>query len=94
MNEPEFIDYFVVKDKILERRARYLTFVPEYEKTFDTFSEAKKYMINSILISEDTDLNFSLTTIRKPNPKHKLAERIEELEKELEEKKELLAQHD
>ena len=92
--EQEFIDYFVVKDKIIEQRARYLTIVPEYEKTFKSMYEARKYMIEKIKVSEESDLNFSLTTIRTQNPKYKLAKRIEELEKELKAKKEMLEQYE
>jgi hypothetical protein len=94
MNEPEFIDYFVVTDENLKKRARLLTLMVTFRKEFKTSYEARKYMIESIMESPDIEQNFSLTIVRRPNPKYKLAERIEELEKELKEKKELLAQHD
>ena len=94
MKEQEFIDYFVVTDENLKVRAKYLTITPQYTKTFKTRNEARKYMIDKILFSDELEVNFSLTVERVPNPRYKLAERIEELEAELKEKKELLAQHE
>ena len=94
MKEQKYIDYFVVTDENLRKQAKYLAITPQYKKTFKTRNEARKYMIDKILISDELEVNFSLTVERVLNPKYKLAERIEELEAELKEKKELLAQHE
>lgn len=94
MKEQKYIDYFIVTDENLKTRAKYLTITPRYKKTFKTRSEARKYMIDKILISDELEVNFSLTVERVINPKYKLAERIEELETELKEKKELLTQYE
>ena len=90
MKEQKYIDYFVVTDENLKERAKYLTITPQDTKTFKTRNEAKKYMIDKILISDELEVNFSLTVERVLNPKYKLAEKIEELEKELAEKKKLM----
>ena len=94
MKEQKYIDYFVVTDENLRKQAKYLTITPRYKKTFRTRNEARKYMIDKILISDELELNFTLTIERRLNPKYEIAERIEELEKELKEKKELLAQYE
>ena len=94
MKEQKYIDYFVVTDENLRKQAKYLTITPQYKKTFKTRNEARKYMINKILISDELELDFTLTVERRLNPKYKITERIEELEKELKEKKELLAEYE
>lgn len=88
--EQEFIDYFIVTDEWQKVNAPQFTFLPQFSKKFDDESEAKRYMAEQIINSPMRELNFSMRVGRKSNPKYKLAEKIEELEKELAEKKELM----
>ena len=94
MKEQKYIDYFVVTDENLIKQAKYQTITLQYKKTFRTRNEARKYMIDKILISDELELNFTLTVERRLNPKYTLAKRIEELEKELKERKEQLAEYE
>lgn len=88
--EQEFIDYFIVTDEWQKANAPQFTFLPQFSKKFNDVMNAKRYMAEQILTSPERELNFSIRVGRRPNPKYKLAERIEELEKELAEKKKLM----
>lgn len=94
MKEQKYIDYFVVTDENLKKRWKGLTIPSRYEKKFKNSCDARKYMIKSITESPVIELNFTLTIERRLNPKYEIAKKIEELEKELKEKKELLAQNE
>jgi hypothetical protein len=94
MKEQKYIDYFVVTDENLRKQAKYLTIIPRYKKTFKSSYEARQYMIKSIAENSCIELNFTLTIERRLNPKYTLSKRIEELEKELKERKEQLAEYE